>query len=120
MTTAILKLDCNLTPDHFEDIADTAGFGIGYWAESASIELVDEEGDEIIYRIRPVDGGEFVLTRGDIEATLRDIIEGRVDVSHAIQDAVTAYVLDKDQGDLDAVQADAIIQIACFQEIIYG
>lgn len=120
MTTATLKFDCNLTTEHFEDIADTAGLIIGYWAESGSIELVDEDGDEIIYRVKEIEGDEYVLTRKDIESTLRDIIERKVEVSSDIREAVTAFVLDKDQGDLDSFQADAIIQIACFQEVVYG
>lgn len=120
MTTAILKLDCRLTPDHFEDIAETAGLIIGYWATSGSIELTSEDGDEIIYRVKEIGGGEYVLTRGDIEAALRDIIEGNLEVAPSIREAVTAYVWDKDQGDLDASEADVIIQIACFQEVIYG
>jgi hypothetical protein len=120
MTTATLKIDCTLTPEHFEDIADTAGLVIGYWASSGSIELVDEDGDEIIYRIKEIDGGEYVLTRSDVEAALRDIIEGNVEVGASIREAVTAFAWDKDQGDLDVSQADAIIQVACFQEVVYG
>jgi hypothetical protein len=120
MTTANLKIDCTLNNEHFEDILDTAGLVIGYWAESASIEFIDEDCEELIYRIKEQDGQEFVLTKADIEASLRDIIEGNFETSSSLQQELAGFCLDKDQGDLDAESVDTLIQFACFQELIYG
>jgi hypothetical protein len=120
MTTANLKIDCTLNNEHFEDIMDTAGLVIGYWADFASIETISEDSDELIYRIKEQDGQEFVLTRADIEASLRDIIEGTFETSHSLQQELAGFCLDKEQGDLDAESVDTLIQFACFQELIYG
>ena len=120
MTTANLKVDCTLSNEHFEDILDTSGMAIGYWASRASIEFVDEDSEELIYRIKERDGAEFVLTKADIEASLRDIIEGTFETSHSLQQEFAGFCLDKDQGDLDAESVDILIQFACFQELIYG
>jgi hypothetical protein len=120
MTTANLKINCTLNNEHFEDIVDTAGLIIGYWADSASIETVSEDSDELIYRVREQDGAEFVLTKADIEASLRDIIEGNFETSSTLQQEFAAFCLDKDQGDLDAESVDTLIQFACFQELVYA
>ena len=120
MTTANLKVDCTLSNEHFEDILDNAGLVIGYWADFASIETVSEDSDDLIYRIQEQDGQEFVLTKADIEATLRDIIEGTFETSLSLQQEFAGFCLDKDQGDLDAESVDTLIQFACFQEVIYG
>ena len=120
MTTASLKIDCNLSNEHFEDIIDTAGLVIGYWADFASIETVSEDSDELIYRIKEQDGAEFVLTKADIQASLRGIIEGTFETSPSLQQELAAFCLDKDQGDLDAESVDTLIQFACFQELVYA
>lgn len=120
MTTANLKIDCTLSNEHFEDILDTSGMVIGYWASRASIETINEDSDELIYRVKERDGDEFVLTKADIEAALRDIIEGNFETSSRLQQELAGFCLDKDQGDLDAESADTLIQFACFQELIYA
>jgi hypothetical protein len=120
MTTANLKIDCTLDNEHFEDIMETAGLIIGYWADFASVEFIDEDSEELIYRIKEQDGAEFVLTKADIEASLRDIIEGNFETSLTLQQEFAAFCLDKDQGDLDAGSVDTLIQFACFQELIYA
>jgi hypothetical protein len=120
MTTANLKVDCTLNNEHFEDIMDTAGLVIGYWADFASIETISEDSDELIYRIKEQDGQEFVLTKTDIEASLRDIIEGNFETSSSLQQEFAGFCLDKDQGDLDAESVDTLIQFACFQELVYA
>lgn len=120
MITANLKVDCTLSNQHLEDILDTAGLIIGYWADFASVETLGEDSDELIYRIKEQDGLEFVLTRADIEASLRDIIEGNFETSSSLQHELAAFCLDKDQGDLDAESVDTLIQFACFQELIYA
>jgi len=120
MTTATIKVDCALSNEHFEDIMDTAGLIIGYWAESASIEFIDEDSEELIYRVKELECTEYVLTKSDIETSLRDAIEGNAIVDPDIRDQFIAFCFDKDQGDLDGFAADALIQLACFQEVIYG
>lgn len=120
MTTAFLPIDCTLMADHFEDIIESASPITSSWAEECSIEFIDEDSDDIICRIKEINGKEYVLTCEDIEATLRDIIEGEISTPASIRGAITGYVLDKDQGDLDAFQADTIIQNTCFREIVYA
>ena len=77
MTQFNLSFDFELEPDFFEDLLDTAGHSIGYWANSASIETMTEDDDEIIYRVNEEDGEEFIITKSDMERTICSIIFGK-------------------------------------------
>lgn len=98
--------------------------GIGYWAEAQDIKrtagddweyaeytLIDAEGDE---EWQHVVG--FAAVRRGIEMLLAP--EARV--TGDTKGNVKAAVLRDDAGFVDAGDADAIIQFACFGEIVYG
>ena len=54
-----------------------------------------------------------------VAATVDQIARGFHQVSPAIREAIAAAVADPVMG-LDAEEADAIAQVACFGEIVYG
>ena len=121
MTKITLQLDFNLDNEFFEGILDAAGFAIGYWAESASIQLIDEDGDEIIYRVSERDGEEFLITKNAIEITICDIVSGKfADVNSVLKNDLVLLCLGDDDVDIDAVAADQLIQLACFGEVVYA
>lgn len=121
MTKISLEIDFTLEPEFFEDILDSAGFAIGYWAESASIETVDEHNDEIIYRVQEEDGEEFVITRGNMETTICNIVTDKyADVNQVLKNDLILLCLGDDDIDIDATAADWLVQLSCFHEVRYA
>lgn len=121
MTTVTIKVDFELDNEFFENILDAAGFGINYWAKSASIELKHEDGDEVFYRVKEQDGDEFVITKQDMEATIRDIVCGKLNgADRVLKNDLALLCLGDDDIDIDAVAADQLIQFACFHEVRYA
>lgn len=121
MTKVTLTIDLKLDDEFFENLLDTAGYSIGYWAESASVELRDEDGDEVFYRVSEQDGEEFLITKGDMEETIRDIVSGKfTDASQLLKNDLVLLCLGDDDIDIDATAADQLIQFACFKELRYA
>lgn len=121
MTKVTLELDFTLDAELFEDILDAAGYGIGYWAESGSIELVSDDSEELIYRIKQQDGREFVITRDDMQATICKIVsDNELEVNRVLKNDLTLLCLGDEDPDIDAIAADVLIQLTCFGELVYG
>lgn len=122
MTKVTLAVDFELDNEFFECLLDSAGYGIGYWAESASIELKDEDGDEIIYRVKEQDGDEFVITKDDLQATIGDIVSSSKFwwINKNLKSNLALLCLGDEDVDLDAADADVLIQVACFRELRYA
>lgn len=122
MTTVTIKVDFELDNEFFEDLLDTAGYGINHWADAASIELKDEDGDEVFYRVKEEDGDEFVITKDDMQATIRDIVSSSKFwwVNKNLKSSLSLLCLGDDDVDLDAADADVLVQIACFRELRYA
>jgi len=122
MTTVTMTFNFELDNEFFEDLLDTAGHGIGYWADKASIEPKDEDGDEVFYRVREQDGDEFVITRDDMQSTIRDIVSSKKFwwINKDLRNSLAVLCMGHDDVDLDAADADVLIQIACFRELRYA
>lgn len=122
MTTVTMTFDFELDNEFFKDLLDTAGYGINYWADRASIVLKDEDGDEVFYRVRELDGDEFVITKDDMQATIRDIVSSSKFrwINKNLRDSLATLCMGNDDIDLDVDDADVLIQIACFQELRYA
>ena len=108
----MLTLPINLSSEDFEDVCDTAGYSIGYWAHSAVL-------GEDYYRINDEDGSHEI-TRSHMIHTVAEIIAGKYDLADSIRRNIMLAFVNDDLGELDAYDVDAIIQLACFKEIVYG
>lgn len=104
-----VKMDLVVTKEDIEDIIDTAGYGIGYWAHKAVV-------GKDTYTITD-DEGTYVLT-------YKDIVRG---IKFYIDDNNSQNIVEYRDGNMvvgscyiDSEIADMIIQYACFGEIIYG
>jgi hypothetical protein len=109
-----VTLEFQLTQDSLDDIVDTACHCIGYWADEAdydagTLSISAEEGAEI-----------HEIGRADIEKAMASIIEGKVSISDSIRNDVSSAIREDDYGYIDSYAADALVQIACFGEIVYG
>jgi hypothetical protein len=111
-----ITINFNLTSDDFADIFDTAGYAIGYWVDEAEYDAVSE-----IYSLSCEEGAEIhTVCKSDAERAIALITENRVEISDNIRADIMAAIKENDYGYIDGYAADAIIQVACFKEIVYG
>jgi hypothetical protein len=115
--TYVIRMNVEVTEDAIEDIIDGAGMAIGYWASKA---VVDTEGKT--YEV--TDGEEnqkYHLTYPDIARAIQLIVDRDVDLRSDIVDAIALDLLNyEDAHRIDSEAYDAIIQVACFADVIYG
>lgn len=103
-----VELVLNVTKEDIEDVIDTAGYGIAYWAKTAVV-------TEDAYKVLDADEKWFVLTHEDIKRGIAEHI--KYNGYHFLEIDDCKLVLDTAQ--IDADDADAIIQYACFGTIVY-
>jgi len=101
--------------------------GINYWANIDSAERVDCEQDVIGWRYGQVrihdkeDGSDFGTMRViDANTVARGLRELRNSTRYSFADMRKADRTNGDEGDFDAGDADAVIQLGIFGEIVYG
>ena len=103
--------------------------GINYWAavDFDSAERVECEQDALGWRygsvriLDKVDGTEFGTMRTiDANTVARGLRELRKTDRYSFKDLRKADRTNGDEGDFDAGDADAVIQLGIFGEIVYG
>lgn len=104
----------NLSSEDFEDLYDMAGYVIGYWASATvkgddSFRVMEDETKEI-----------HTVTRSGLLQAAAEVIAGKHDISERIRQCITTAFVTSDMGELDGYDVDALVQIACFKEIVYG
>lgn len=107
-----IKMELVITEEDIEDIIDTAGYGIGYWAKRAIV------GDDY-YEVVDEDGVCHKLTYGDICKGINRWYITDGNIPYDIME-FNGNNIGLDTGMIDSEMADMIIQYACFGEIIYG
>ncbi|MBQ0949220.1 hypothetical protein [Streptomyces sp. RK76] len=133
------KLFKRITDENVQDIVDTAAFGgITYWAmepnekefaglpEGKEYTIVEGVDDRHFGGDREVDGVHY-LSKDDIRLAFCKLLDPGQEL---VNDEINGYILDAwrdrtekhgiDAGHIDADAADAIIQVACFEELRYG
>lgn len=122
-----------ISDENVADIVETAGLGgINYWASRALVHTDDNDtvtGYDVTEFDDTVGGGTtHTLSAADIRAAVWTIFAGNVDGPHD-GSAVRGYIFEAirradddglDCGMIDADAADVIIQVACFNKVIYG
>ena len=118
-----------VTDEDIEDILDTAGYGMNYWAYEAH---VDSEARTYTVRTDPdlIDDEEPVTVTFDklLETAFR-IAGGQYEMNDSIRECFIdwheALMLDDEDsqyagGFIDADAGDVLVQIAINDEIVYG
>lgn len=111
--TQTVTLEFNLAQDDFEDIVDTAGYMIGYWANEGF--LTGET-----YTLIDGEFSTFEITKDQLELAMVNIVNGECDVSKSIQESVKNAITQNEFGEIDGECADVLIQLCCFDEIVYS
>lgn len=122
-----MEIDLKISEDSLDCILEMAGYGMAYWASSATVLKEARE-----YRVIESEEGEYeehVVSFDKIEEAFWKIANpgsgvGSIMVKqyafNAIKDGLQNGEGDIDAGHVDADLADAIIQIAIFGEITFG
>jgi hypothetical protein len=109
----------NITNQNVEDILDTAGYGIGYWASTATI---NEDGSYTFTEVGdysdPADHKEHTITRAQIKSAVVKLAEDYVDFQQAFIDWTREDGIDT--GEIDSMRADMVVQEAAFGEVVYA
>jgi hypothetical protein len=109
----ISALEFRVEHDDFEDICDTAGYSIGYWARQGQLRLTS-------YIVTDEDGVQHKITPELLGRVMVEVAAGRYDLRDDIIKSVKSAVEDQEYGDIDTEVADVLIQIACFGVVIYA
>ena len=118
MATATITF--NLAQSDFEGIVDIAGSGIGYWATNLVVDNTGKGGQYIRYSVTDLeDYTEYTLTLKSVEQAILDLHIAPT-LNDYYQGAIRQLVIHNDASDVGSDIADAIIQQACFGEVIYG
>lgn len=104
------------TAEEWGDIVDTAGYGIGYWADTAE---VDDELYTYTVHENEVDD-VFTVTKPDLERAWALIVNRKVTLNDTIRGYFDASTNENDLGHIDATCADVLVQVAIFGEVVYG
>jgi hypothetical protein len=104
-------------------ICDDAGMSIDYWAETAthdeanqtySITLLDDCVDETAGVVNKT------VTYQDLYEASKRLASGEVKVNSATKAVCQQLIADPSDVDYDATDADVIVQVAMFGEIVFG
>jgi len=117
-----------LSPASFSSIIEMAGYGVGYWVSKMSSAKSDipwgDLGDGFFYyKACHVTDGEtgkkFLITMEKLEQAAVDLFTKRP-LNKYYMDAIDDLVQTGDTGEVGSDIADALVQQACFGEVIYG
>lgn len=119
--TIVTQLEYSVNDEQFDGIVEAAKMVAQAWAELSIEETEDEKlFARVIVEPGSDDAEEYILFQNQIEQAIKQILEKSVRVSGLIYDDILSAIIDEEPDLIDAVSADAIIQIACFKEIIYA
>ncbi len=113
-----------ITYDMFEDVIETGfEFGIGYWAKFGHHDK-DAESLVITYNGSdfedndPRSSGTALVSYADIAQVIENIHKGETRVGNWLVEQLNSWLAGEPSMDSDL--ADVILQLACFNEIVYG
>lgn len=104
----------------FENIIEDAGYSIGYWASKAHH---DTEAKTYAITIDEEYADEFenkTLTYEDLLDAVKKLASGSVKVNSQTKAVCQAIASDPSDVDYDGDDADVIVQVAMFGEIVFG
>lgn len=108
-----------ITDQHITDLLTDAKAGIGYWASRVKIDSYAH-----ICAVEPADGDgnvRHLLTYTQIRHTIEQIAHGNIPFTHLPLQALCQQMLeDFNMAGYDAGDADMIVQVACFGDVVYG
>jgi hypothetical protein len=117
------KTTLTLDSELIEEVIETAGYGIGYWARTAHHDGLAEtytlswDGSDFEDN-DPNSAGEHLLDYSDIAKAIEALYSHTYSVRSDLHTQLNEWLIGEESMDSDL--ADVIIQVALFDEIIYG
>jgi hypothetical protein len=121
--TYSITITKTLDAELFDDIIETAGYGIGYWAQTLTHDIPSEtvrivfDGDDFDDD-SPLATGEKTITHQGITDAIESLLKGDAKCGNYILEQLRDYL--NGEPTLDTDLADVIIQVATLGEIVYG
>ena len=116
-----------VTDENIDDIMETAGFGIFYWAEQPDSDDWDQAPEGTDFIVKDSDDSQaFYFTRDDIRDAYFKCLDldqryfNRIIHGYFIESWRDRTDTEIDTGHIDANAADCLVQVACFGTIVYG
>lgn len=97
--------------------------GIGYWAHCDNVERDDELNVTSVRIEDAEEEGAFepqVLNHVSVHGGIDLILSGSVQITPTTRWTIANAVANNDPGNIDVEAADAIVQVAAFNEIVFG
>jgi hypothetical protein len=111
-----VTIQVDISNQFIDDLIDTAGMSIGYWASEAT-----QDDEQETYTVTEQESGdEFVITYRRIAKSLEDLIAGKGKIAKEILSNLRTAVMEDDASYVDSEVADSVIQYAIFGEIVYS
>ena len=108
-----IEIKFKLSRENYHSIIEMAGYGVGYWASFMSSE------DNGCHFTEDETQKKFFITPKMVEKAVAELYTKR-SLNSYYMDAIDMLVNQGCSGDCGSDISDAIIQQACFQEVIYG
>ena len=122
--TLKLELTDEFLMDCMTNAVESGGHALWYWSEFYMI-AVERDKDlnvtSMRFKSEDQDGEvhEYNLTPEKVAKAIEKILSVDL-IASDIQSMISRGVRDNDGGDIDAIAADCIAQVACFGELVYG
>jgi hypothetical protein len=116
----------------FDVMTNFVESGYSQWFMNLDYKRKDVEADELDITevsfeefdedtMRPLEPRRvFVITPDKVIAAMRKISNGEVEISPSTQERIHEALVDRDYANMDAETDDCIIQVACFDALVYG
>jgi hypothetical protein len=104
----------------FSMLVEDAGMFIGYWAEDATHNEAKQTYQVNVQEDYADEYESKTLTYADLLEATRKLATGEVKVNSDTKAVCQAILADPENVDYDAGDADVIVQVAMFGEIVFG
>lgn len=122
--TIKLELTDEFLMDCMTNAVESGGHALWYW-EQFRMESVNRDSElnvtDMTFMAEDQDGEvhRYTITPAKVANAIQKILSLDL-IASDIQAMIQRGVKDNDGGDIDAIAADCIAQIACFGELVYG
>lgn len=110
-----------------QDILTTAvEGGIGYWFQitdakrTDDLDWVEVKGHELNDDESAFNGPEHTIKATQLEKAAKAIIDPDFNMNREMKDNIARMLRERDAGNIDAYEADAVVQYAVFGKLVYG
>ena len=122
--TNTIAINVDIPQEFLADVVITAvEGGINYWVDAIEDYVWQEDGQEISHpraSIKPMDEERWrPIGTNTIKIGIHRILNSEV-VNPQLRSQIFRAVADANAGDIDAPVADAIVQVALFDDIVYA